>query len=201
MREVDQAELAPELAVIARAGLFQLLEVRVELLLVRPGRPVDALEHLVPLVAAPVRAGDVGQLERAEAAGRGDVGAAAEIEPLALAVDGERLVGGDVADDLDLVFLADAVEDLDGLVARPFLAADRQIARHDLRHLLLDAAEVVVAERPIGGEVIVEATCVPGKSSCTAIAIRWAVEWRIVSSPASDFGVTISTFAPSGTLA
>src|SRR5207249_3897222 len=82
------------------------------LLLVRPGRPVDALEHLVPLVAAPVRAGDVGQLERAEAAGRGDVRAAAEIEPFALAVDGERLVGGDVADDLDLVFLADAVDDL-----------------------------------------------------------------------------------------
>src|SRR5205823_14573032 len=156
VREVDQAELAPELAVIARAGLFQLLEVRVELLLVRPGRPVDALEHLVPLVAAPVRAGHVGQLERAEAAGRGDVGAAAEIEPLALAVDGERLVAGDVADDLDLELLADAVEDLDRFVARPLFALDRQIARDDLRHLLLDAAEVLVAERPIGGEVVEE---------------------------------------------
>jgi hypothetical protein len=42
-------------------------------------------------------------------------------------------------------------------------------------------------------------TWVPGKSSWTAMAMRWAVEWRMVSRPASLLGVTISMFAPSGT--
>src|ERR1051326_3624660 len=157
VREVDQAELAPELAVVARAGLLLLFDVRVELLLVGPGGAVDALEHLVALVAAPVRAGDVRQLERAEAAGGGDVRAAAEIEPLALAGEREGPVARDALDDLDLDLLADVAEDAHGLVARPLLAADRQIALDDLGHLLLDAAEVVVAERAVGGEVVVEA--------------------------------------------
>src|ERR1051325_3393337 len=83
--------------------------------------------------------------------------AAAEIEPLALAIHGQSLIAGDALDDLDLVLLADLVEHAHGLVARPLLAAYREIARHDLGHLLLDAAEVGVAEGAVGGEVVVEA--------------------------------------------
>ncbi len=157
MVEVDEVELLAELAMVARPRLLELLEVRVELLPVRPGGAVDALQHLVALVAAPVRAGDVSELERPQAAGRRDVRAAAEIEPLPLAIDRQGLVAGDVANDLHLERLAGAVEDPDGLVARPLLAADGEVALGDLGHLLLDAPQVFVAERPVGGEVVVEA--------------------------------------------
>src|SRR5205823_1432909 len=94
VREHEQAELLAELAVIARVRLFHALQVRGQLVLVRPRGAVDALEHGVVLVAAPVRAGHGGQLERAEAAGGGDVRSAAEIEPLALPINGGRLIAG-----------------------------------------------------------------------------------------------------------
>src|SRR6185436_6127077 len=38
-------------------------------------------------------------------------------------------------------------------------------------------------------------TCAPGKSSCTACAIRCDVEWRRMSTPSALFGVTISMSA------
>jgi len=157
VREVDEVELLAELAVIAGLRVLDLLEIRVELFLVGPGGAVDPLQHRVPLVAAPVRAGDRGQLERAEAAGRWDVRSAAEIEPFALAIDRQRLIAGDALNDLHFVFFAQLLERPDRLFARPLLAADRQIATRDLGHLLFDAAQVLIAERTIGAEVVEEA--------------------------------------------
>src|SRR5579884_360199 len=62
--EVEQVELHAEPAMVARPRLFEPLEVRVEVGLRVERRPVDAGELLVVLVAAPVRAGEAGQLER-----------------------------------------------------------------------------------------------------------------------------------------
>ena len=86
----EEVELAAEPAVVAPLGLLQPRQVGVELLLRRPGRAVDALQHRPLLVAAPVGAGDGEQLEGADLARAGDVRAAAEIEELALLVGRDR---------------------------------------------------------------------------------------------------------------
>ena len=83
--------------------------------------------------------------------------AATEVEPLALPIDGQRLIAGDGLDDLDLVVLAHFSEGLDGLFASPFFTTYRDVAPGNLGHLLFDAAEVVVGEGSVGGEVIEEA--------------------------------------------
>ena len=70
---------------VALAGLFQLFEVLVQLLLRGPGRAIDALEHRALLVAAPVGAGDAQQLDRADLARVVNVRPAAEIEERAVA--------------------------------------------------------------------------------------------------------------------
>ena len=74
----EQVEVLAELAVVALLGLFQTVEVLLELLLAPERGPVDARQHPVPLVAAPVGAGHVEELERADLPGGLDVGAAAE---------------------------------------------------------------------------------------------------------------------------
>jgi hypothetical protein len=66
--ERDEVQLLAELAVVARLGLFELLEVRVERLGRRERGAVDALEHRVALVAAPVGPGHRGELEGLEEA-------------------------------------------------------------------------------------------------------------------------------------
>ncbi len=81
---VEKVERAAELAVVALLRLLDAHDVRLQVLLLRPCRAVDALEHLVARIAAPVRARNLHQLEYPELARRRDVRAAAEIDEAAL---------------------------------------------------------------------------------------------------------------------
>ena len=140
---------------VALPRFLQPVEVGVELVLLEPGRPVDALEHLAVLVAPPVGAGGGQQLEVLEPPGARDVGAAAEI--------GERAVGID-RDGLVVAQLGDALE-LEGIVGEPavglrpvhHLADEGVIPRGDLGHPGLEALEILGRERAVDLEVVVEA--------------------------------------------
>ena len=61
---MEEVELRPEPAVVALACLLEPLEVRVEVALAEERGAVDPGQLLVALVAAPVGAGEPGQLER-----------------------------------------------------------------------------------------------------------------------------------------
>ena len=104
---MEQVHLAAEPAVVALLGFLDLLEMRVEFFLLRERRAVDARQHRVVGIAAPVGTRRLHQLEGvADLAGRGHVGAAAEVEPLALLVDVDLLVCRDRVDQFDLEVLA-----------------------------------------------------------------------------------------------
>ena len=85
--------------------------------LARERRTVDALQHRVALVAAPVGAGHAGELDGRELAGAGDVRPLAEVDPLAsrfaVAVERQLFTLGGSLDDLDLVGLAHLREQLE----------------------------------------------------------------------------------------
>ena len=111
------------------------------------------------MIAAPVGAGQLHQLERLrQLARRRQVRPAAEVAPLvAVRIERDRLARrDDVVDDLRLVVLADRLEVRDRVVLRPDLAIDRQIAVDDLLHLRFDLREVVRRERLLAREVVVE---------------------------------------------
>ena len=155
--EMEQIHLAPEPAMVAALGLLEHVQVGLELLLVRPRGAVDALEHLVVGVAAPVRTRDPHQPERlAQLPGGRQVRAAAEIDPLALAVQRDGLVARNALDDLRLVLLAPVAEEPDRLVAVPHLARDRLVAIDDLAHALLHALQILGGEGLLAREVVVE---------------------------------------------
>ena len=117
--EQEQVELPAELAVVARAGLLEPVQVLLEILLGVERRAVDAGEHLAVGVPAPVRAGDGEQLEGLDALGRRRVRAAAEVGERAVGVERDRLDAGvrdQVVDQLDLVVLVLAAEALERLL-------------------------------------------------------------------------------------
>src|SRR3546814_356869 len=106
--QVEEVHLPPEAPVIALLGLLQHGEVGLQPLLVLPAGAVDALELGIARVAAPVGTGDLGQLEgMAELARRGQMRADAEVETVALAVDGELLAGRQSPYMPGLILLAD----------------------------------------------------------------------------------------------
>ncbi len=143
--EREQVELATDLAVVALLRLLQPPQVLVELVLCVPRGAVDALEHRPRLVAAPVRAGGVQQLERAEPLRGLEVATAAEVLERAVAVEAHRLAlgGGQVVHDLDLERLALGLELGDGVRARKVLRVlEGKVGGLLLAHLRLDLLEV-----------------------------------------------------------
>ena len=161
--EREQIELDAELAVVALLGFFEAMQVGGEGLVVLPRRAVDALQHRLRLVAPPVRAGDLLQLEAAEPTRRGYVRAATEVdEAVGVAVGAHHVAAGHFAgvDPLDdLAFVRLVGEDLEALVDRALVADERLVLGDDLAHPTFDPFEVVVAEGgPVGQrEVVVEA--------------------------------------------
>ena len=133
------------------------MEVGVEVGLLFKGRAVDALEHLVVFVAAPVSARDAHELQRLDLARRGNVRARAEVREFALRVERDQGVFWQVVDEFDLVGLAEAFKELQRFVAGDFLADERQVLLDDLPHFLFDVGEVGVAELAVHIDVVVEA--------------------------------------------
>ena len=153
--EVEEVELEPEPAVVARARLLEPLEVRVEVGLRVERGAVDPRQLRVLLVAAPVRAGEARQLHRLDRRRVLEVRAAAEIGELALRVERDRalrLVG-----ELDLVRLRLRLEARDRLVAGELLARPLAPLRDLAADLVLDRLEVVLGDRLGELEVVVEA--------------------------------------------
>src|SRR5579863_1486678 len=91
----------------------------VEVFLRKKGRPVNALQLLVLLIAQPVRTGNVEQLERLDLSGRRNVRAAAKIGELAGAIDGNLFIGlGELLDEMALHEIAVFLELGQPLIAR-----------------------------------------------------------------------------------
>src|SRR5437762_12811170 len=122
---MKQIELAAELAVVAPLGFLELLQIRVELFLFGERGAVDAREHRIVAIAAPVCACDLHQLERiADLTDARHVWAAAQIEPVALAVNLDLLALRDRVDQLELEALAHLGEGLLRPLARPRLLGE-----------------------------------------------------------------------------
>ena len=84
------------------------------------------------------------------------MGAAAQVAPVALLVQGYLLPLGEILDDLHLVVLTDAAKQFDGLVPLHDDALYRNILGHQFLHARLDLFEVFRGEAVLGGEIIVE---------------------------------------------
>src|SRR5207302_1094397 len=115
---MEEIELPAELAVIALFSLLDPPQVRILVLFLRPRGAIYPLQHFVARIAAPVRAGDLHQLEDLELAGRWHVRAAAQVGEFSFRVQRDRLVRWNRRDDLGFVVLADALEQFDRVIAR-----------------------------------------------------------------------------------
>src|SRR5690625_166926 len=151
----EEAALAAELPVITAPRLFYALEVLIELLLCKPGGPIDPLKHLTAFIAAPVGASGGEEFEVLEVSGRGDMGSPAEVEEGSVPVDADHLVVIELFEPLELEGVIG--EELACLFLGDDLPLEGVIAPDDFPHLLLDRLEVFRGEGFVDLEVVVEA--------------------------------------------
>jgi len=152
----EELELLAKHAMVALLRLLLAGDDRVQLRLVFRDDAVDALEHLVLLVAAVVAAGDAGELDDADLAGTLDVRPAAHLDVVADRVGRDRAAGGDdVGEALELVMLAG--EEPLRLVGGDLLLHERLVEGDEARDLGLDLREVLRRDAVGEVEVVVEA--------------------------------------------
>ena len=154
--EVEEVHVLAKLAVVAAGGLFEHVQISLQLILRRERGAVDTLQHLILRVAAPVSAGHLHQLMHLQHTGARHVRPAAQIREVALRVERDLLVFRNRLHEFDLIVLAELIEEGDRLVARHFAVRDREVLRHDLVHALFDLREVFFREGLLAGEVVVE---------------------------------------------
>ena len=152
--EREEVERNAELAMIALARLIATPEVLVDLLLCLPCGAIDALQHRSIVLAAPIRASNREQLERANLPGALHMRPAAEILEFAVLIG--RHVGcwlplrcgslGEVVHDLNLEDLVCAHQ-CGALIVKGVLGERERMVRGDaLGHLGLDGGEIVGGE-------------------------------------------------------
>ncbi len=156
LREGEQLEVLAQLAVVALLGLLHHLEVLVEQRLLGERDAVDAGEHLVLLVAAPVGAGHRRQFDGLDVARVGDVRTAAEVREGAVGVERDGAVL-EVRDQLDLVLVALLGEGRERLGFRNLAAHEFFFVAGELLHLLFDGRQIGLRDRRRRVDVVVEA--------------------------------------------
>lgn len=141
MREAEKLQLLAQLAVVAFLGLLHHRQILVEHRLLGEGDAVNAGEHLVLLVAAPVGSGDRGELDGLDQPRVGQVRSPAEVGECAVGVERDRAVF-QVADQLHFVRIALFGEILQRVGFRYFRADELLLVARKFDHLLLDGFQI-----------------------------------------------------------
>ncbi len=125
---------------IPALGLFNALQIRVQFLLFGEGDAVNALKGLAVGVAPPIGGVAGGELDGValDAAGGVQMGAGAQINELALLVEGNHRVLRQIADQLHLVRLALLLHKFDGIRPGHLRALQLQLFLADFPHLGLN---------------------------------------------------------------
>ena len=150
----EQAHFLADLAVVA--GFLLLLFPGFQLFLVAESNAVDAGQHLVLFVILPVSAALLGDLERLQRLGVGQVGSDAHINVLALLVEAELGLIGQVVHMLQLIVLLALGHQLHSFIARQDERLDGKVFLADLLHFLFNVGKVFIAQFGIAQVNIIE---------------------------------------------
>ena len=155
---MEQVHFTTQFAVIALGGLFQHMQVLFQVIAVLEGHAIDALQHRVLAVAAPIGTRHIHQLERVTGhlAGMLEMRTTAQILPIPVPIHADGLaIIGDRMHQLDLVGFARFLIMGDGVGARPDLSAHNIAGIDDLFHLFLDRTQIFGCERLGAVKVII----------------------------------------------
>jgi len=145
--------------VIASFGLGDFVEMFLKIFRVVEGNAVDQGEHFVFGIAAPVSPGYGLEFDSFDERGVGDVGAATEVEEVAVPIEADlsgRVGLGELIDQFQFVGLAQFFEFIAGLVVGDFGPFEELAFLGEFLHVFFDFGEVFGPEGCGQVEVVVE---------------------------------------------
>ena len=133
---VEEIKLSAQLAVVSLFSFFKQRQILLQFIFGSPSRAVNALQLLVVLIASPVRARHLHELEVLELACTGHVRATAQVFKRPLAVKANFLVSRNTGNDFSFVMLTQRLEIRDSLITRQHSPNHRLILVGKLLHFL-----------------------------------------------------------------
>src|SRR5262249_27501067 len=155
--DAEKIELRAEPAVVAALGLFNAVQVFIELFLGVKRERINTLQLRVPFLALPVSAGDVGELECVNTLGRRNMWAAAEVDEFSRGVKRDHRLVGLFLDQFAFKNLVGILVKLQRFGFGQELALVLQILFGKLVHLLFDFPQVFGGEGLLAQEFVKEA--------------------------------------------
>jgi len=155
--QAEQVELLAELSMIALLHILKVLQVQPKVLRIRPCSTVDAGQHRVGLLPAPIGTGDAHQLEGIglQLLGRFHMRTAAQVGEAALAVQRHFLILGNRLQQFKFIGLVGEL--LLGFRAAYHPSDKRLTLGDDRLHPLGNLLEVLIDQLPGQVEVIIKA--------------------------------------------
>ena len=141
---LEEIQFPAQTAMIPLFGLLDNPEMFDELFFRGETRSVDALEHLIFLIAAPVGACHIQKLEGLDHTRRGNMRPAAQIQITTLGIETHRFdLFGQIVQQLDLVGFPLAFEQGNRLIPADFPAFERVVGCGDFAHPFFDLFEIL----------------------------------------------------------
>ena len=141
---------------IALFCFFQLCEVILQIFFAGPSRAVNALQHFVFAITAPISSRQFHEFEVLELACAGHVRAAAQIFKRAFFVQTHIFIGRNAANDFCFVMLAEPFEISHRLITRQHTAQHRLVFVGQFGHALFDGSQIFQGERTAVREVVIK---------------------------------------------
>ncbi len=142
--DLEEVKLSPQSSVVPLSGLLYNPQILVQLFLCGKPGTVDALEHLVLFIPAPVRPRDTQKFEGLDLPRRRHVGTPAEIDKSPLGIQAHiGNIAGKIVDQLHLVWLAPLFKERNRLFPRHLRAGKGVIGGNNLTHPLFYLFEIL----------------------------------------------------------
>ena len=140
--EGEEFHLLAQDAVVAFLGLFEEGKILIEHFLLGESHTIYTHELVALLVAAPVSAGEGGDLHRLDRGSVGDMRTTAEVGKRALSVCGNMAIF-ELTDKFALILLAAIAEHLESVGLRDIGANDLLLIASEFEHFSLDFGEIL----------------------------------------------------------
>ena len=141
--DVEQIQLAPKFSVVTLFSLFQPNKVLLQVIFAGPGCAINALQHFIAVVAAPIGTGNLHELEMFEFARTRNMGATAKVFEIALAVQAHILIRRDARNDLCFVVFTQPLKVRDSLIARQDTTYNGFVFVGQFGHALFNRGQVL----------------------------------------------------------
>ena len=151
-----------------------LCEIGVQLLLLREGYAINALQHFALGIATPVSAGSTGQLNSValDAAGGIQMRAGAEVGKIALLIEANNSVLGQVINELYLIGLLLFFHKFDSFSAGQLKTLEFELFLADFAHFGFQSSQIIGSERSRSIKIIVEAVIDAGADGQLYIGVQ-----------------------------